>query len=769
MKKNKVKQSIKQEKGAITSYVLLSMLFFLVVISGIYFNTNNKMQKQEKEINKIQQEYQKNNPEEMYVQAQNNSTSVDAPSIQIYDGDILKKEITGEKTNSKKTVYLLSNKVTLKFLSKSINNKYAYSTEENGEKTKLKEDRLDTEVTTSGKTLYVYTINEEGKYSQYYTAVTLILVKVELNPNGGTFTMPTTGTATIKTTVKAENANKIEVTWSDKEEYKEINNNEQVIKTDCTEGKYYLYVRINGEEIFKSQEFNVGQNTLDSNKIKITPNTTNWTNQLTAVIEYGSTLTVNQKAGYGTTLKAAVAAANTSTSSNLTTTANGYFYAEATDTAGNKVTASFGITNIDTTKPVVTSATPSTNSVRIKATDNAAGIVGYAITTSTTAPTAFTKCDSTKSLDVTVDGLKQGTTYYAWVKDAAGNVSEGKSTATVTVAGLEIKVNTTNWSTSKTITITAVDSNYSNIRYTTDGTIPTSTTGTTIASGGTFTITSNCTITAVAFDSAGQAGSAATNKITKIDTEAPNVFTPTVASTTNSITVTAQTSDKKATITNGESGIEGYRFSKDNGKTWTEYQENGEYTFNDMLKSIDGSTYDIVVQAKDKAQNVTTSKIVQATTSKNMKYYVTGENKLLCTIFDKYGNITRTFSKYKEDGAIAAMAYTETYGDPYGTSYGKYVWFHPIIVSTTEDGAKYYGDTPDVGYNAGKEDVNEIEYNGTKYYYSGLIGWVVLKLNDGFYDFGTSLITINESTNPYNGEENSKEAALGLIKKYLGE
>lgn len=78
MKKNKVKQSIKQEKGAITSYVLLSMLFFLVVISGIYFNTNNKMQKQEKEINKIQQEYQKNNPEEMYVQAQNNSTSVDS-------------------------------------------------------------------------------------------------------------------------------------------------------------------------------------------------------------------------------------------------------------------------------------------------------------------------------------------------------------------------------------------------------------------------------------------------------------------------------------------------------------------------------------------------------------------------------------------------------------------------------------------------------------------------------------------------------------------
>lgn len=436
MKKNKVKQYIKQEKGAITSYVLLSMLFFLVVISGIYFNTNNKMQKQEKEINKIQQEYQKNNPEEMYVQAQNNSTSVDAPSIQIYDGDILKKEITGEKTNSKKTVYLLSNKVTLKFLSKSINNKYAYSTEENGEKTKLKEDRLDTEVTTSGKTLYVYTINEEGKYSQYYTAVTLILVKVELNPNGGTFTMPTTGTATIKTTVKAENANKIEVTWSDKEEYKEINNNDQVIKTDCTEGKYYLYVRINGEEIFKSQEFNVGQNTLDSNKIKITPNTTNWTNQLTAVIEYGSTLTVNQKAGYGTTLKAAVAAANTSTSSNLTTTANGYFYAEATDTAENKVTASFQITNIDTTVPsspgiAVTSGTSGNNgyyrsNVVVKITagsDSQSGVnkTTYILTGSTT------KSETTISSGSTITISNEGTTTItAYTYDNVLNRSSAK-------------------------------------------------------------------------------------------------------------------------------------------------------------------------------------------------------------------------------------------------------------------------------------------------------------------------------------------------------
>ena len=164
--------------------------------------------------------------------------------------------------------------------------------------------------------------------------------------------------------------------------------------------------------------------------------------------------------------------------------------------------------------------------------------------------------------------------------------------------------------------------------------------------------------------------------------------------------------------------------------------------------------------------------MVQATTSKNMKYYVTGANKLLCTILDKNGNTARTFFKYKEDGAIAAMAYTRMYGNPDGTD-GTYTWFHPIIVSTTEDGAKYYGDSPDEWYNTGKEQDNKIEYNGTQYYYSWTTGWVVLKLNDWSYDYSSSLITINESTNPYNGDGNfseaAKESAIELIKKYLSE
>lgn len=49
---------------------------------------------------------------------------------------------------------------------------------------------------------------------------------------------------------------------------------------------------------------------------------------------------------------------------------------------------------------------------------------------------------------------------------------------------------------------------------------------------------------------------------------------------------------------------------------------------------------------------------------------------------------------------------------------------------------------------------------------------VTLKMFDGFYNYKTSLITLNESTNPFNGKEiekDFKEAALELIKRYLNE
>ncbi len=62
----KVKSKMKEQKGSITLYVLLSMLFFVTVLVGLYVNSSYKMQQQQKSIQKIQQEYEKTNIDDEY-------------------------------------------------------------------------------------------------------------------------------------------------------------------------------------------------------------------------------------------------------------------------------------------------------------------------------------------------------------------------------------------------------------------------------------------------------------------------------------------------------------------------------------------------------------------------------------------------------------------------------------------------------------------------------------------------------------------------------
>ena len=58
--------NLKRENGSITLFVLVSMLFFIIVLMGIYVNTSNKIQKQEKEIQQIQKSYQKEDINSLY-------------------------------------------------------------------------------------------------------------------------------------------------------------------------------------------------------------------------------------------------------------------------------------------------------------------------------------------------------------------------------------------------------------------------------------------------------------------------------------------------------------------------------------------------------------------------------------------------------------------------------------------------------------------------------------------------------------------------------
>ena len=280
-----------------------------------------------------------------------------------------------------------------------------------------------------------------------------------------------------------------------------------------TKEGYIFIITVNTIEYYENENTLPEMNIKDANiEFVFEPNT--WTNKKVEV-------TVSKKENKYT-LQLSKDAEKWATTNKITFEENGEIYARLIDELGRTSdVASRKITKIDKEKPVVTEAISNTNSVKIKATDDAAGIIGYAVTTTNTEPTEFTECESTTELDTTVENLKQGTTYYTWVKDAAENVSESKETSTGSVTGLTISGNTNNWSTNKTITITAGNSNYSQIRYTTDGTIPTSTTGITYTVP--FKITSNCTIIAVAFDSTGQPGSVATNKITTVDAIAPTV------------------------------------------------------------------------------------------------------------------------------------------------------------------------------------------------------------------------------------------------------
>jgi hypothetical protein len=115
------------------------------------------------------------------------------------------------------------------------------------------------------------------------------------------------------------------------------------------------------------------------------------------------------------------------------------FYAWAKDAAGNVSavkSATVVVSLPDAIAPVVTFTLPATATSlpvpsSFTATDNVA-VTGYLITTSSTAPAA-SAAGWTASAPASVTAVAGSNTFYAWAKDAAGNVSAVKS-ATVVVS-----------------------------------------------------------------------------------------------------------------------------------------------------------------------------------------------------------------------------------------------------------------------------------------------------------------------------------------------
>ena len=130
---------------------------------------------------------------------------------------------------------------------------------------------------------------------------------------------------------------------------------------------------------------------------------------------------------------------------NQTLSENGIMYVALTDGRNYGSFAVGAVTNIDKTKPIITEATSTTNSISIKATDEESGIAGYAVTKTSEQPKSeeFTSVDSTKEFSITINNQIQGTTYYAWVKDKAENINEVKTVKTENVTDLIKDVNVT--------------------------------------------------------------------------------------------------------------------------------------------------------------------------------------------------------------------------------------------------------------------------------------------------------------------------------------
>ena len=90
---------------------------------------------------------------------------------------------------------------------------------------------------------------------------------------------------------------------------------------------------------------------------------------------------------------------------------------------------------VDEQVPVITEVRTTNDSITFKATDSM-GIVAYAITQSEEKPKEWKDVELTTILEKTETGLEKGKTYYIWVKDEEGNISEYRTAITVTMEGL---------------------------------------------------------------------------------------------------------------------------------------------------------------------------------------------------------------------------------------------------------------------------------------------------------------------------------------------
>ena len=126
-KMENLNKKLKNNKGSIMSFTLISMMFFLVVVIAIYASVNTKVQKQQKELNTIQKSYeQQEQINDIYEKKYNDYINSETSTLQVYADNNLKGEVKGQKKNTIGTVYtnIAQNKIKI---FGGANSTYAYS------------------------------------------------------------------------------------------------------------------------------------------------------------------------------------------------------------------------------------------------------------------------------------------------------------------------------------------------------------------------------------------------------------------------------------------------------------------------------------------------------------------------------------------------------------------------------------------------------------------------------------------------------------------
>lgn len=124
-------------------------------------------------------------------------------------------------------------------------------------------------------------------------------------------------------------------------------------------------------------------------------------------------------------------------------------------------------------------------------------------------------------------------------------------------------------------------------------------------------------------------------------------------------------------VESNDEKIKNYYFSSDDGVTWSEPQNNGEYEF--QFYNIAETEYNINVKIEDEDEN---TKIIEKTgkTLQNNEYYI-AEKQVLVNIGG------REFKKHNEKGALAAIMYRRNINT------GN--WMGPLLVSEDADAVIY--------------------------------------------------------------------------------